>query len=325
MPEDRLFLGVVPIGAEHEARTFATPERQRPAGERTSDFAHVILCITAIDAKRVQLHELARVVFIEAGRAVVVRRLAASLLYLLHSPRIHTTRPLHAPDGVLDRVVARSRHRPGHVAVFLGGAAPVVQVHEHRRAVGDGPQHLMEAAQHVRPNCVALVGRHEIASLAGVGEDVEVVVPEVDQNLGELPVALHGADDARRSELPQGQHRVCEQPPPRLLIELFVLPHPALGDLRGRVLLVQLGHVHRQARQPGQLVFYGVVPELLGNQLLTHVALGPELLGTLPIAASRAVGHPIQGVRDGRWVFVSPSLHVSVIHWPKPGCYPFHG
>ena len=103
------------------------------------------------------------------------------------------------------------------------------------------------------------------------------------------------------------------------------MPHPALGDLWGRVLLVQLGHVHRQAWQAGQLVFYGVVSELLGNQLLTQVALRPELLGTLPIAAARAVGHPIQGVRDGGCILVLASLHVSFIHWPKSGCYPFHG
>src|SRR5687767_5945743 len=44
----------------------ATRLKDGPTGKATCHFLHVFLCVAAIDAKRVQLHQLARVVFIYA-------------------------------------------------------------------------------------------------------------------------------------------------------------------------------------------------------------------------------------------------------------------
>ena len=41
----------------------------RPPGERTRHFGHVFLRVAAIDAQRVQLHQLAAVVFVQSTRA----------------------------------------------------------------------------------------------------------------------------------------------------------------------------------------------------------------------------------------------------------------
>ena len=43
----------------------------RPAGERARDFLDVLLRVAAVDAERVELHQLARVVLVEAAAAVL--------------------------------------------------------------------------------------------------------------------------------------------------------------------------------------------------------------------------------------------------------------
>src|SRR5688500_7906228 len=62
---EHLLLAAV-MQRRHEPESTILSVRQRPPGERTRDFDDVLLGVAAVDANRVQLHQLARVVLVEA-------------------------------------------------------------------------------------------------------------------------------------------------------------------------------------------------------------------------------------------------------------------
>ena len=74
-PEDDLGAVVVRGRPEHEARVLAGAV-DRPAGEGPRHLGDVALGVAAVDAQRVQLHQLARVVLVEPGEAPLVRTAA---------------------------------------------------------------------------------------------------------------------------------------------------------------------------------------------------------------------------------------------------------
>ena len=64
----RLGAAIVHRRREAEAALIGPPDR--PAGERTRDVDDVFLGVAAVDAERVELEQLARVVFVQAARAL---------------------------------------------------------------------------------------------------------------------------------------------------------------------------------------------------------------------------------------------------------------
>src|SRR5262245_65889636 len=67
------FLAIV-VHARLEVETTALPRvGNRPPGERACDLLYVLLCVAAVHAQRVQLHQLARVILVEAAPAVLSR------------------------------------------------------------------------------------------------------------------------------------------------------------------------------------------------------------------------------------------------------------
>src|SRR6185437_13067547 len=64
VPQDDLFAIVVPARIEGEAAA-VTRLLNRPAGEGASNFGDVFLRVAAVHAERVQLHQLASVIFVE--------------------------------------------------------------------------------------------------------------------------------------------------------------------------------------------------------------------------------------------------------------------
>src|SRR5207237_9196902 len=69
--EDGLLAAVVHPRTEDEARGVARTV-DRPARERARHLGDVLLRVAAVDAERVQLHQLARVVLVEAGALAAV-------------------------------------------------------------------------------------------------------------------------------------------------------------------------------------------------------------------------------------------------------------
>src|SRR5437667_12684725 len=63
--QDRFLTGIVNPWLEIELRCALRPSNG-PAGEATRDFLHVFLRVTAVDAKRVEFHQLALVCYVEA-------------------------------------------------------------------------------------------------------------------------------------------------------------------------------------------------------------------------------------------------------------------
>ncbi len=61
--EHDLFAAVVARRREHEPRSLA--RLHRPTGERASDVDDVLLCVAAVDAEGMQLHQLAGVILVD--------------------------------------------------------------------------------------------------------------------------------------------------------------------------------------------------------------------------------------------------------------------
>ena len=99
-----------------------------PAGEAARHFDDILLRVAAVHAEGVQLHQLARVVLIQAARGLL---------------------------GALCSAFGADRLRRY--------ALPVVQIKHHGGAIGGGFEQIAELPQHVRADGVALIGGHQNA------------------------------------------------------------------------------------------------------------------------------------------------------------------
>src|SRR5438093_12148258 len=68
--QDRFLTGIVNPWLEIELR-FALQPSNSPASEATRDFLHVFLRVTAVDAQRVEFHQLARVLLVETVSSII--------------------------------------------------------------------------------------------------------------------------------------------------------------------------------------------------------------------------------------------------------------
>src|SRR6202030_2811747 len=103
---------------------------------------------------------------------------------------------------------AREGRTPG-VAVRTVGirAQPVVEVEEHRRALGRGLEQVAKLAEDVRTDALALVLREQepVPALARV--NIEVVEPEIGERFLQLPVAVDRPQQLLLVQL--DEHAVC--------------------------------------------------------------------------------------------------------------------
>src|SRR5689334_3535477 len=112
---------VVQLRHESEAAPL-TRICNRPAGERARHLRHVLLRVAAIDAQRVQLEQLASIVFVQSLWSVL-----ALLLDLLGTPWRETPQSGTARKTIwTERPLAGGRMR----TVWIG-AHPVVQIEQH--------------------------------------------------------------------------------------------------------------------------------------------------------------------------------------------------
>ena len=190
------------------------------AREGARDLLNVLLRVAAVNAERVQFHQLARVVLVDAATHALLLRgtlcvLALRPLRLLlprhlllaararfgvaHAPRAEEAAPKHRARAV--RVVHLASHLPA-VDLRVGRhALEVVEVEEHRGALRRRLQEVSEVAERVRAYHVAVVRGQEPAIRALLRVDVEVVRPEVDHHLLQLPLAVNRPNDSRRVKL----------------------------------------------------------------------------------------------------------------------------
>ena len=75
------------------------------------------------------------------------------------------------------------------------GTQIIVEIKQHRRAVGSRVEEVFEFAERMRLDHIALVRSHEPFHVAFPGEDVEMIEPEIVHDLLQLAVAIYGARD----------------------------------------------------------------------------------------------------------------------------------
>ena len=109
-------------GHEHEPRSL--PRLHRPAGERARDVDDVLLRVAAVDAERVQLEQLARVVLVDAASiAARVPRATVGCASALERRR-------------------RTRCTSAHSCTRALDAQPVIEIEEHRGTLRRGAEHV---------------------------------------------------------------------------------------------------------------------------------------------------------------------------------------
>src|ERR1039457_3202257 len=84
---------------------------------------------------------------------------------------------------------------PDSAARRRSSRLPVVEVEEHGGTLRGGAQQVFELAEDMRANGIALVGSDQIVIRALVDENVEVVVPEVGEDLFQLPFAVDRTEE----------------------------------------------------------------------------------------------------------------------------------
>ncbi len=150
-----------------------------PAGEAAGDFDDVFLGIAAVDAEGMKFEEFAAVVFVEAA---------------------------------LRFAVVPGSSRSG------GNGGGVIEIKEHGGALGGGEQEIVELAEDMRADGFAFVGGQQIAVCAFIGEDVEVIEPEIVEDFGELAVAIDAAQEFGFAEIAdddvrgiEGEHQLAAE------------------------------------------------------------------------------------------------------------------
>ena len=142
-----------------------------PSRKATRDFLHVFLRVTAVDAERVQLHQLARIVFVEA-----------------------------AVDA--SRFVSFCRIRTGHAG------SPIVEIEKHRRRVCGRAEQISKATHGKGPYRFAVESGEQIAVIVFVREDAEMVLPKINHQLEKLLFAVNGAQEFRALQFSHDHLRV---------------------------------------------------------------------------------------------------------------------
>ena len=150
----------------------------------------------------------------------------------------------------------------------------VVEVEEHRRALRDRDEHVLEAAEDVRPNRVSLILGDAPARQAIAAVHIEVVEPEVGHHRFELSAAQDGAQDLGLSELAKG-----------------LLGAPDRSFV-GVVVGTEFGPEHVERLEPSQRSVELGVGNRLGVELLLDVGLGAQLLEPAPGPLVRSVAGP---------------------------------
>src|SRR6476646_10943634 len=138
-----------------------------PPGKAPRHLRHILLRVTAINTERVQLHQLASVIFIQPAFVLLF------LLSLWWTPR---ERPSETPVSRLLPHGAPCRQPLGSARI---GAQKIIKIEEHRGTLGRRRQQIFELPQRVRLDHIALIGGQIPAIFALPRNDTKVTEPEI--------------------------------------------------------------------------------------------------------------------------------------------------
>ena len=172
-PKDALRSTIVGPVAEDETGA-AVRGLDAPPSEDARDFDDVLLGVTAVDTKSVQLEKLARVILVDArGPAAPVFR------HFVHSE------PAPRKQGAeRTRWCGTRRH-----------TLRIVEIEHHGGTFGSRDKQLVETPQRARPDRFLYIRRQQKAIGALADKYVEMIRPEIDHYLMQLPLRQRGPDD----------------------------------------------------------------------------------------------------------------------------------
>src|SRR5919198_819537 len=225
-----------------------------PARENSGDLDHVLLCVSAIDADRVQLKQLARIIFIDPRRQAPVPLLG----HFIHAKS--------GPAKWREDDWGPARRRSWRYTLR------VVEIKQHRGTLGRRDEEVLKAAECPGTDRFLYIGWQQEAVRSFAHKDVEMIGPEVDHDLAQLPLRNRGTHNRKLLQL---------------TTQLAELPHRA-GPLqrrrvaaRGRLTLHPLALADRiavAARQIGAIVVEDLELPLALCKMLVRDAIGIELL-----------------------------------------------
>ena len=154
------FLAVIVQTGTVQKQSFLVWFLNGPAGETARNFLHVLLGVSAIHAHRVQLHQFARVIFVEAA----------------------------VDSGGL---VSFGGIRTGNART------PIIKIVKHRRRMRGCAQQIAEPAHNEGTNGFAIETGEQVTIVILVCEDAEMVLPKINHQLVKLSFAIHSSQDLR--------------------------------------------------------------------------------------------------------------------------------
>ena len=193
MAQHHFLAGVVHQRHKVEATLCLAGALQCPAGQRARHIDHIGLCVAAIHAQGVQFEQLTPVVLIESGPSA---GWSGSNRLLPASPSGRARLQCTNLRGRERGESATGHHKSRTCTVGL--ALPVIQVEEHRGALGHRAKEVAELPERMRANRLGLVFGQVIPRLRPLGGvHREVIEPEIDHHFLQLALASGGARHPR--------------------------------------------------------------------------------------------------------------------------------
>ena len=215
----------------------------------------------------------------------------------------------------MPRGLRPGRHLPFRVGIRIG-ALPVVEIEEHRRALGRRAEQIAELPEDVWPDRVPFVLREVLLCRALAREHVEVVEPEVGHHLFELALAVGGPQDllfgqlrqhlarlARRLHLFRRAHRLAVSARVRLrrhagIFRRVLLDVPPRHQRRHEVLIRELTRALGQRLEWRETRRHRAVGEALGMELLIDIGREPHLPDPIHVARARPEPDAVQDMKN---------------------------
>src|SRR6185312_8216166 len=125
-----------------------------PSGEHLCELGHILLRVSAIYAEGVQLHDLARVVFVQPAATLVFLRIRIWAWRLRRPIHDSAKRTTHKAPALLE--ASGTAPILGEVRI-RSDTLPIVEIEKHRRALRSCDEKVFELTQRARANHIAFV------------------------------------------------------------------------------------------------------------------------------------------------------------------------
>ena len=203
----------------------------RPAGENFGEFGDIFLRVAAINAQRVEFHDLSRIVLVESAGTLGLLLRCLLWSWSWRIVKNHSKRPTPQPS------VSEKSSTIFRLIRVRSNALPVVEIEKHRRTLSGCNQQVFEFTQSTWTNHITLIGSEHVTIGAFIDEDVEVIHPEIGHHFVELALTVDGAKQLGLRELSLNHELRIYHRQQRF----FLLRGESIHELRALLLVQRLG------------------------------------------------------------------------------------